>query len=161
MAVPAETSRELLLSPPRSPVDGYSVSEAVSKALRVTVLYDPANRGNVTEAKEVQSAAGPLQLKVQSLEVRDAADFEAAFATLTKERPDGLYVPGGPLMNTHHAVIGVFATSIRLPSIFVRRDAVEGGGLMSYGVDYEAHYRRAAYFVDKILRGGEARRPSG
>jgi putative ABC transport system substrate-binding protein len=127
--------------------------EAVPKAVRVAVLYDPLNRGNVTEAKEVQTAAPPLGLNVQSLEVRGEDGFEAAFAALSKQRPDGLYVPGGPLFNTNHKRIGDFASKIRLPSVFVRRDAVDAGGLMSYGVHYGDHYRRVAYFVDKILKG--------
>jgi putative tryptophan/tyrosine transport system substrate-binding protein len=127
--------------------------EAVPKAVRLAVLYDPANRGNVAEAKEVQTAGPPLGLNVQSLEVRDADGFEKVFASFNKERPDGLYVVGGPLMNANLKRIGAYVSKIRLPSVFVRRDAVDGGGLMSYGVDYGEHYGRVAYFVDKILKG--------
>jgi putative tryptophan/tyrosine transport system substrate-binding protein len=126
--------------------------EAIPKAVHLVVLYDPANRGTVAEAKEVQTAGPPLGLNVQSLGVRDADGFETLFATFNKERPDGIYVPGGP-MNTNHKRIADFALKNRIPSVFVRRDAVDGGGLMSYGVDYGAHYGRVAYFVDKILKG--------
>jgi len=127
--------------------------EAVPKAVRLAVLYDPANRGTVAEAKEVQAAGPPLGLNVQSLGVRDADGFETLFAALSKDRPDGIYVPGGPLMNTNHKRIADSALKNRIPTVFVRRDAVDGGGLMSYGVDYGDHYRRVAYFVDKILKG--------
>ena len=127
--------------------------EAVPKATHLTVLYDPANRGTVAEAKEVQTAGPPLGLTVQSVGVKDADGLETLFATFSKERPDGIYVPGGPLMNTNHKRIADAALKNRIPSVFVRRDAVDGGGLMSYGVDYGAHYGRVAYFVDKILKG--------
>lgn len=127
--------------------------EAVPKSVRMAVLYDPTNRGNVAEAKEVQTAAAAIGLNVQSLEVRGSEGFESALASLSKERPDGIYVPGGPLMNTHYKRVADSALKNRIPSVFVRRDAVDAGGLISYGVDYAAHYRRVAYFVDKILKG--------
>jgi putative tryptophan/tyrosine transport system substrate-binding protein len=129
--------------------------EAVPKALRLAVIYDPANRGNVAEAKEVQVAAHSLNLTVQLLEVKNPENFEATFAILNQERPDGLYVPGGPLMNSNHKRIAAFTSKIRLPSVFVRRDPVDLGALMSYGVDYEDHYRRVAYFIDNILKGAK------
>jgi putative tryptophan/tyrosine transport system substrate-binding protein len=127
--------------------------EAVPKTVRMVVLYDPTNRGNVAEAKEVQTAAPPLSLSVQSLEVRGSEGFESALAALRRDRPDGIYVPGGPLMNTHYKRVTDSALKNRIPSVFVRRDAVDAGGLMSYGVDYAAQYSRVAYFVDKILKG--------
>jgi putative ABC transport system substrate-binding protein len=129
--------------------------ETVPKTVRVAVLYDPANRGNLAEMKEVQTAAPSLALSVQSLEVRGPEGFEPALAVLSRERPDGIYVPGGPLMNTHYKRVADSALKNRLPSVFVRRDAVDAGGLMSYGVDYAAHYRRVAYFVDKVLKGAK------
>jgi putative ABC transport system substrate-binding protein len=85
--------------------------------------------------------------------VRDADGFETLFAAFNKERPDGIYVPGGPLMNTNHRRIADSALKNRIPSVFGRRDAVDGGGRMSYRVDYRAHYGRVGYFVDKILNG--------
>jgi putative ABC transport system substrate-binding protein len=129
--------------------------EAVPKMLRIVVLYDPVNRGNVAEAKEVQAAAHSLSLKVQAMEVQKAENFESVFATLSKERPDGLYVPGGPLMNSNQIRIAAFASKIRVPSVFVRRDAADVGALMSYGVDYDDQYGRVAYFIDKILKGAK------
>jgi len=127
--------------------------EAIPKAVHLAVLYDPANPGTVAEAKEVQTAGRPLGLNVQSWGVGNADGFETLFAGFNKERPDGIYVPGGPLMNTNHKRIADSALKNRIPSVFVRSDAVDGGGLMSYGVNYGAHYGRVAYFVDKILKG--------
>ena len=80
-------------------------------------------------------AARALGLTVRSWEVRAADDFEKVFAALSKERPDGLYVPGGPLMHANQKRISGFALKSRLPSMYISREAVDAGGLMSYGAD--------------------------
>jgi putative ABC transport system substrate-binding protein len=129
--------------------------EAVPKVARVAVLYDPAIPGGVREVKEVLVAARALGLTTQSWEVRAADGFEKVFAALKKERPDGLYVPGGGLMNVNQNRIADFALKSRLPSIYARREAVDAGGLMSYGADIANNYRRVATYVDKILKGAQ------
>jgi putative ABC transport system substrate-binding protein len=129
------------------------LKEAVPKLARVAVLHDPANRNHVLELKEVQTAARPLGLTVRSWEVRDADGFEKVFVALNKQRPDGLYVPGGPLMRANEKRIVGFALKSRLPSVSSIREFVEAGGLMSYGADQADSYRRVAYFVDRILKG--------
>jgi putative tryptophan/tyrosine transport system substrate-binding protein len=129
--------------------------EAVPKLARVAVLYDPPNRNHVFEMKEVQTAARPLGLTVRSWEVRAADGFARVFAALNKERPDGLYVPGGPLMATNRNRIVGFALKSRLPSVYINREYVDAGGLMSYGADIAESYRRVAYFVDRILKGAK------
>jgi putative tryptophan/tyrosine transport system substrate-binding protein len=96
--------------------------EAVPRVARVSVIYDPAAKGNVGEAKEAQAAARPLGLTVQSWEVRGKDDFDRVFAALSKDRPDGLYAPGGPLMNANRKRIADFALKSRLPSVGVRRE---------------------------------------
>ena len=132
------------------------LKEAVPKIARVAVLYDPAVSGNVLEVKEVLPvAARALQLTIQPWEVRGADDFERVFAALNKERPDGLYVPGSPLMLTNGKQIVAFALKSRLPSMYCRREFVDAGGLMSYGADLADSYRRVAYFVDRILKGAK------
>ena len=88
-------------------------------------------------------------------EVRAADDFERVFAALSKERPDGLYVPGGPLMGANRKRIVGFALKSRLPSMYQSKEAVDAGGLMSYGADLADSYRRVAYYVDKILKGAK------
>jgi putative ABC transport system substrate-binding protein len=129
--------------------------EAVPKVARVAVLYDPAAPASVLEVKEVLPvAARALGLTIRSWEVRDADGFEKVFAALNKQRPDGLYVPtSGPLMFANGKRIADFALKGRLPSMYVYRETVEAGGLMYYGADRADSYRRAAYFVDKILKG--------
>lgn len=130
------------------------LKEAVPKVARVAVLYNPATRSNVVELKEVLPvAARALGLTVQPWEVRSADSFERVFAALNKERPDGLYVSQGPLMNANEKRIVGFALKSRLPSVHGNRAAVNAGGLMSYGADIADSYRRVAYYVDRILKG--------
>jgi putative tryptophan/tyrosine transport system substrate-binding protein len=87
--------------------------------------------------------------------VRDAGGFERLFAALNKERPGGLYVTGGPVMRANEKRTIGFALKSRLPSVYNNREAVEAGGLMSYGADLADSYRRVAYYVDKILKGAK------
>ena len=94
-------------------------------------------------------------MTVRSLEVRAADGFEKVFAALNKQRPDGLYVSGGPLMSANQKQIVGFALKSRLPSVYIRREFVDAGGLMSYGADQTDSYRRVAYFVDRILKGAK------
>src|SRR6266498_2708840 len=131
------------------------LKEAVPKLARVAVLYDPTSRNNVLELKEVQTAAGALGLTVRSWEVRGTDGFERVFAALSKQRPDGLYVPGGPLLYANQKRTIGFALKSQLPSAYNRREDVEAGGLMYYGADRADSYRRVAYYVDKILKGAK------
>ena len=133
------------------------LKEAVPKLTRVAVLYDPAVGASVVEVKKVLPvAAHALRLTVRSWEVRDADGFEKVFASLNKDRPDGLYVPpGGPLIFANvKRVVGLTLQS-RLLSMYGNREAVDAGGLMYYGADVADSYRRVAYFVDRILKGAK------
>ena len=130
------------------------LKEAVSKVNRVAVLYDPVAPGSLRELKEdLPVAARALGLTLQPWEVRDAAGFDRVFAALRKERPDGLYVAGGPLMRANGKRIADFALKSRLPSMYSNREYVEVGGLMSYAASDVDLWRRAAIYVDKILKG--------
>ena len=132
--------------------------ETVPTLGRVAVLYDPANPGNVLQA--VETAGRVLGVTVQSWEVRGPDDFARVFAALRAERPDGLYVPGGPLTRTNEKGIVAFAVTSGFPSVHDSREAVEAGGLMSYAYDLVDQYRRLASYVDKILKGAKpAERP--
>ena len=131
--------------------------EAVPKLARVAVLYVPSNPASIPEVKEVLPAvARALGLTVRFWEVRAADDFERVFAALNKQRPDGLYVPGGgPLMFANEKRIADFALKSRLPSMFINRETIDAGGLMSYGADIAHSYRRVAYYIDRILKGAK------
>jgi putative ABC transport system substrate-binding protein len=132
------------------------LKEAVPKVARIAVLYDPVTPGGVREVKELLPvAARALGLTLQPWEVRDASGFEQVFTALSKERPDGLYLTGGPVMNANQKRTVGFALKSRLPSVYNRREDVEAGGLMSYGADIADSYRRVAYYVDRILKGAK------
>jgi len=132
------------------------LKEAVPKLARVAVLYDPATPASVLDVKEVlPAAARALRLTIQPWDVRAADGFEKVFAALNKERPDGLYVSPGPLTLANRKRIADFALKSRLPSMYVRREFVDAGGLMSYGADLAESYRRVAYYVDRILKGAK------
>jgi putative tryptophan/tyrosine transport system substrate-binding protein len=131
------------------------LKEAVSKVAHVAVLNGSVNPATTIELKEVQAAARALRLTIQPWEVRASGDFENVFRALNKQRPDGLYVLGGALMNANRKRIVGFALKSRLPSMYVSREAVEAGGLMYYGADFADSYRRVAYYVDKILKGAK------
>ena len=132
------------------------LKEAVPKLVRVAVLYDPATPASMRNVKEVfPGAARALGLTVRSSEVRGTEDFDRVFATLTKERPDGLYVTGGALINNNQKRVVGFALKSRLPSMYQSREAVNAGGLMSYGADDAESYQRVAYYVDRILKGAK------
>ena len=132
------------------------LKEAVPKIARAAVLYDPAFQASAGEVKEVLPVvARALGLTIQPWGVRDADGFERVFAALNKQRPDGLYVPGGPAMRANGKRSSGFAIKSRLPSVYDNKEAVEGGGLMYYGADLENSYRRVATYVDKILKGAK------
>jgi putative ABC transport system substrate-binding protein len=134
------------------------LKETVPKVTRVAVLYDPgALFGGPREVKEdLPAAARALGLTVRSWDVRSADDFEKVFAALSKDRPDGLYVlTAGPLIRTDLKRTVDFGLKSRLPSLYANKQAVEAGGLMSYGADLADSYRRVATYVDKILKGAK------
>jgi putative ABC transport system substrate-binding protein len=131
------------------------LKEAVPKLARVAVLYDPAIPGTTREVKEdLPVPARALGLTIRSWEIRDTDGFDRVFAALNKERPDGLYAPGGGRPANEKRIPG-FALKNRLPSVYGIRAYVDAGGLMSYGADLEDSYRRVAYFVDRILKGAK------
>ena len=129
------------------------LKEAVPQIARVAVLYDAAG---VREVTEVLPAAGrALKLTIQPWEIRAVDDFEKVFAAVSKQRPDGLYVPAGALLNSNQKRIAGFALKSRLPSMYGRREFVDSGGLMYYGADEAESYKRVAYYVDRILKGAK------
>jgi putative ABC transport system substrate-binding protein len=96
-----------------------------------------------------------LKLSLQSHEVRGADDFDTAFAAIARDRPDALLPLADPLINSEGGRIVEFAAKNRLPSIYNRRSYVEAGGLIAYGVSPRESYRRAAWYMDKILKGAK------
>ena len=132
------------------------LKEAVPKVARVTVLYDSANPATVLELKEVlRVAARALKLALQPWEVRTSEDFDTVFAAMGKQHPDGLYVTQTPLMANNLRRIASLALKSRLPSLYGNKEFADAGGLIYYGADQAESYKRVAYFVDRILKGGK------
>jgi len=132
------------------------LKEVVPKLARVAVLYDPAIPGPIREVKEaLPLAARALKLTVRSWEIRSVDDFDKVFAEINKDRPDGLYAIDAASMRGQQKRIVEFALKSRLPSIYDRRESVDHGGLMYYSADLADSYQRAAYYVDKILKGAK------
>jgi putative ABC transport system substrate-binding protein len=132
------------------------LKEAVPKLSRVALLYESGNPNYELELEEVlPEAARALRLTLQPWEARGADDFDRIFAALSKQRPGGLYLLGGALFAANQKRIVGFATKNRLPSVYVNKEHVEVGGLMSYSADHTESYRRVAYFVDRILKGAK------
>jgi putative ABC transport system substrate-binding protein len=131
------------------------LKETVPKVARVAALWNPTVGERANDLKEAQAAAEAFHVQLQSLEVRDPDDFERAFEAATKERAQALIILPDPLTNTHQARIVDLAVKKRLPTMFSQRPPVDAGGLMSYSPHYEALFRRAATYVDKILKGAK------
>ena len=131
------------------------LKEMVPSLSRTAVLWNSANTGNVSAYRQTQATAPTLGVVLQSYEVRGAKDLDTAFATITKDRPDGLFLIEDQLTFQYRSRIVSFALQEHLPSSFVGEEAVKAGGLMSYGASLPAMYHHAATIVDKILKGAE------
>jgi putative ABC transport system substrate-binding protein len=129
--------------------------EVIPGLSHIAVLWNPANQYQMASEREVQAAARILRMKVLSLRVRDPEEFDNAFATILRERPGALLVLADRLFLHHRARIIDFAAKYRLPGVHAYRELVDGGGLMSFGPSYAGMHRRAAYFVDRILKGAK------
>jgi putative ABC transport system substrate-binding protein len=129
------------------------LKEVLPGLSRVAVLWNAANPALAYPWKQTQGAAGELGITLRSLEVRDPKDIGAAFAVLAQESPDALIVLQDALTLQHRKEIIDFTVQRRLPGMFVAREWVAVGGLMSYGENLSDMYHRGAYFVDKIFKG--------
>jgi ABC-type uncharacterized transport system substrate-binding protein len=105
--------------------------------------------------RQALAAAQALKIKLQPREVRKSEDLDAAFASTVKEKPDGLLILADRIFLHNRQRMMDFATQQRLPSVNAYHELVEAGGLMSYGPSYEDMHRRAAVYVDKILKGSK------
>jgi len=131
------------------------LKETVPKLSEMAILYDGSNPAKVIESNEMQSTARQLQIETQSLDVRTPNDFENAFKAAAKKHSQALLTLQNPLTVIHLKKIADLALKGRLPMMVAERGLLELGGLMSYGPDYSDLYRRAAVYVDKILKGAK------
>jgi putative ABC transport system substrate-binding protein len=132
------------------------LKEAVPGLSRVAFLWNPDLRGALFDYKETEGAARALRLQLQSVEVSRAEDLDRAFSAITEQGAQALIVQGpNPVTFANRAKVVSFAQRNRLPSMYVNRDYVDAGGLMSYGPSVRDLFRRAATYVDKILKGAK------
>ena len=131
------------------------LKEAFPRISLVAVFWNPGVPGSSLAFKETQAAAQTLGVQLQSLEVRGPNDFDKAFSAIAKKRPGALMVLGDAVTILQRPRILDFAAKSRLPAMYDRTDNVNGGGLMSYGVNEPELFRRAATYVDKILKGAK------
>ena len=129
------------------------LKETIAKLSRVAVLWNPQDSSSRAEWNESQLPARELGLQLHSMEVSSVDKYEAAFKEATKARSGALVWMASPLGSANQQLTVALAEKYRLPAIYARRTVVENGGLMSYGIDRDEPFRRAAVFVDKILKG--------
>jgi putative ABC transport system substrate-binding protein len=129
------------------------LKEIVPRLSRVAVLGTSTNPGNAQAVKEIELAAGAFEVQLQYLDVRDPKDIETAFRAAGTSRADAVLVLVSSVLNSNRKHVIDLAVKSRLPAIYPFREFVEAGGLMTYGVSFIDLYRRAAVYVDKILKG--------
>jgi putative tryptophan/tyrosine transport system substrate-binding protein len=165
-ANPVETGLVASLSRPGGNVTGMStmtsqlsgkrlelLKETVPGLSRVAVFWNPPNPTYGPVLRELEAGAQMLGLELQRLEVRVPEDFEVAFEAATRQRAGALIAPGDPLTTNRPKVVAELALKHRLPAMMDLREFVEAGGLLSLGVNLTELYRRAAVYVDKIVKG--------
>jgi putative ABC transport system substrate-binding protein len=127
----------------------------VPKASRIAVLWNADHRAMTLRYGEIERAARILHVAVQPLGVREPDDFDAAFSAMTRDRPDALFLVTDALTTLNRKRVLDFAAVHRIPAMYEFGFLVREGGLMSYGVNLDDIWRRAAVYVDRILKGAK------
>jgi putative ABC transport system substrate-binding protein len=131
------------------------LKEAVPSATRIGVLWNPTTPSHQPALKSIEAAGEKLRVELRMVAARTLDDFEVAFSTMTRESVDAFLVVASPLFVAQQALLARLALRHQLPGMFPFRENVEAGGLMSYGADRDDLYRRAAAYIDKILKGAK------
>jgi putative tryptophan/tyrosine transport system substrate-binding protein len=131
------------------------LKEIVPKLSRVAVFGTSTQPARAQFLKETELAAGALRLQLQYLDILSPKDIETAFRAASKGRPDGVLMLPSPILNSYRTQVIELAVKNRFPTIYYAPEWVEDGGLMSYGVSFADLFRRAASYVDKILKGSK------
>jgi putative ABC transport system substrate-binding protein len=127
--------------------------ETLPNAVRIGVLWNPTTPSHPTAVKAVEAASEKLGVQLVLAPAGTVSEIQEAFSTMSRERVSGVLVLSSPLYTAQGALLAEFQMKHRLPEIFATRGYVDAGGLMSYGADIDDLYRRAAVYIDKILRG--------
>jgi putative tryptophan/tyrosine transport system substrate-binding protein len=131
------------------------LKEAVPQATRIGVLWNPTTPSQVPGLQSVKAAGEKLGLALHVVPATTVKEFDDALASMTRERVGGVFVVPSPLSTMERAGLAQLALQYRLPTMFAARENVETGGLMSYGADRNDLIRRAALYIDKILKGAK------
>jgi putative ABC transport system substrate-binding protein len=131
------------------------LKEVVPKVSRVALLGNPANAGTAPQVRHAQDAAQAFGVRLQTLEVRGPSEIDSAFGAMTRERAGAVIVLVDAMLVDHRTQIADLATKRRLPAVYGITDHAEAGGLMAYGANVNDRFRRAAYYVDRILKGAK------
>jgi putative tryptophan/tyrosine transport system substrate-binding protein len=131
------------------------LKELVPGLSRVAILFNPTNHYMPFALQSAQKGAQVLHVSLAVYEVHDATSLDAAFVTLMKDRPDALMVPADTFLVSQRSRIAQFAIANKLPSVYTFREYIEAGGLIAYTPNYNDLFRRAASYVDKILKGAK------
>jgi putative ABC transport system substrate-binding protein len=131
------------------------LKEIVPKLSRVAIIGNSTNPGDAQALRETVLTAGSFEIYLRYLDVQDPKDIESVFRAAAKGRADALLLLGNPILNLHRQQIVDLAAKHRLPATYARPEYVEAGGLMYYGTNYPELFRRAATYVDKILKGAK------
>jgi putative ABC transport system substrate-binding protein len=129
--------------------------EIVPSVSRIAVFINSVNPFHATSMRQAQSAGKTLGIKVQQYDIRKSEDLDGAFAAIRKERPDALLILADRVFLHNRERIVDFTEEQRLPNVSAYKEVVEAGGLMSYGPSYEDMHKRAAIYVNKILKGAK------
>jgi ABC-type uncharacterized transport system substrate-binding protein len=129
------------------------LKQILPRVSRIAVLWNAANPAKISDWQQLRPAAHELDVTLASVEVRRPEDFDDAFAATREHHPDAMLTLGDPLTVTMRKSLAAFALKERLPTMFTHRQFVEVGGLASYGANFPDLFRRAASYVDKILKG--------
>ena len=131
------------------------LKEIIPKLSRMAVFGTAAFPGNAQELNEVKTAADAVGVKLQNLNIVNSEDINSGFQAAIKERADAVLVLPGPVFNAQRQQLATLAAKNRLPATYNSPEYVEAGGLMSYGASITDSYRRAAAYVEKILKGAK------
>jgi ABC-type uncharacterized transport system substrate-binding protein len=131
------------------------LKEIVPRLSRVAVLGTSTNPGNAQALREAELAAGAFGVELRYLDVQGPKDIDSAFQSASKGRAEAVLTLGSPVLNSQRTQVAELAVKSRLPTIYPRPEYVEDGGLMTYGPNINDLFRRAATYVDKILKGAK------
>jgi putative ABC transport system substrate-binding protein len=143
------------LSPEMSGKQLEILKEVMPRLSRMAIIGNSTNPGDAQSLRETVLAAGSFEVYLRYLDVLEPNDIETAFRAAAKGRADALLVLGNPILNAHRKQIVDLAIKHRLPATYARPEFIDAGGLMYYGTNYNDLFRRAATYVDKILKGAK------